>query len=239
MAILYVAERGTKVESSLTASMTVTLSATTSINNHLFLILGARAGDTGLGTNPISSIADGRGNSWSVNSFGWNDSENSIVAIASCLIATPNQAGDTLTIDFTHAVGAGRAATLQEFSGIRSADQAGAASNPSSVDVSVSTNMSTDTADELVLMSATGSGTGTPWTVGVNYLEFTTKAQSDGVRTHYGEYRIVAATAIQTATATMPAPNTGWTAAIATFRASTPGPEDNPPIGFLGRGAGW
>lgn len=222
MAIVWEGERGAKVENVLSTTMTCTVTTAVPAGHALFVLFSGRAGDA-VPTHYIVTT-DSRGNKYETDITAYDASANDFETIISSHITTSLQVSDVVTLTFGWSVGGGRAVTLQEFSGIRTLDKVGSGGSGGGGAVSYTTRGATDTADELVIASITGdTGLTLPWTVGAGYSEFTTKAQSDGVaRTHYGEYKIVSSTGVQTVTATHS--NDGWHGVVATYRLQTDQP---------------
>jgi len=236
MAIVYAGERAaSKVTGGSGTSQALTLSTGCSAGNTVILSFGARA--TSL---PTVTVTDSRSNTWTVDSGPLIGSNNLCLVASTRQNTATLQSGDTITVDFGAVTpGQARIWMVEEFSGLATSsylnvtDDGTAASGTS---VTTGTTAATDTNDELV-MAACCYGSGVPsFTKDGTYSAFTTTyqncvADSDGFNKSLGhEYKIVASTGTQEATATLSA-STSWQIVLATYRIAGSGSKLGPLLG--------
>lgn len=222
MALAWVAERG-KLDTAAGSGSTqaVTLSATCGAGNMVVLVFGARCtGITGC------SVADSRSNTWTIDAGPFNAS-NDFVMVASTMQNTATlQSADTVTITFGTAPGNGRMAVLEEFSGItgRTVDKTAEANGTGVTSFPTGTTGATVTADEIAVAAwCCDTGFEGSLTGDAGYSAFTTLsidpgAPADGfIKTLGMQYKILAATGAQSATASKVAPTVSYDGVIVTY----------------------
>lgn len=201
-------------DNSSSTTLTVTFTKTTTAGNLAVLGFGASANRT------LLTVTDSRGgNTWQVD-LSPSTTQGFCANVASCLIATNHQIGDTLTCTINGAATTYMVGIVSEWSGIVSSSwkDKTASANAASGTPSSGVTATRTQASEL-LYGLIGYNAASDPTSGTGFTPLTVKNSGAGNRRVAPEYQIVSSTGTDAATWTTDP--TFWTADIVTYKADT------------------
>jgi uncharacterized repeat protein (TIGR02059 family) len=179
------------------------------------------------------SVADSRGNTWTVDGGPANGSNNLVLIASTRQDADALQAGDSVTVTFGTAPQQSRMAVLEEFAGLLTTsyvDKTATATSASATSLPTGTTAATTQADELAVAAWNLDGISEVDISGFDstYQRFPTYVLAelgvtDGyVKAYVGQYKILSATGAQAATITRPTAGS-YQGMIVTYKADSAG----------------
>lgn len=219
----YAGLRGTVNSSTASATQIITLTSGLAQNSRAIVIAGGRnSGAT------LLSASDNRGNTWTVDAQSQFALANGTLAIASGHVATALQAGDTVSLTWSAAVGPSNEASVHELSGIlaSTAVDKTATANSTSTSATLSVGPTADTTQpqEMVVAAFQSGGGISSWTPGNGYTALgggilQTSGATSGDRSLMGCYLPVSFAGAQTAKGNI-SPSSSYNAVLATYKSS-------------------
>lgn len=222
------------------ASTTIALTTGATVAAGGFIVLAACWAQSGI---TMSSVAGGS-LSWTIDTQGISpDSSQCSGAVISAQAPSGLASGTTITATLSSSSPGGRSITATSFTGVKTSAPAGVNSlvaGPAGVAAWASGSLAIAAGSLIACLSVDFSGQQTSTVTGPSV-----EAHDLGDAGGFAQttcYRIESGAGSYTVAGTWSANVTGGIVVAVEYQAApavTPGPGDNPPIGVLGRGAGW